>query len=155
MCIAMEHTTCCAVFSTSCSLDIEYVSFWGNSSYRASVRAERSRWWAARASPTTAPLCAHPFAPNRSKKLTLTQRCDRSPRDHDRAPPCRLSDRALHHASAPPGGISTVPERSSPSSSLSTTPLARCDLLEHVDSSRSSPPNLSWPSPLERIALHQ
>jgi len=132
-----------------------------NPSYRASIRARRSRWWAARASPTTAPLCAHPLAPNRSKKLTSTQCCDWSPRDRncappcrlsDHAPPCRLSDRALHRASASPDGISTTLEHSSTSSSLSTMPLARCSLLEHVGPLWSSPPDLSWPSPLKRRA---
>jgi hypothetical protein len=40
----------------------------GTSSYRVFVRARRSRWWALRASPTTAPFMCLSTRPNRSKK---------------------------------------------------------------------------------------
>jgi hypothetical protein len=110
----------------------------GNSSNWVSVRAGRSRWWAARASPTTVLLRAHPLTSNRSRKTHLTavlQQVSATPRPRSarclgyHAPPRRLGDRA----SSPPSGISTAPERSNPSSSLSTTPLAPHGVLECVD----------------------
>jgi hypothetical protein len=107
--------------------------------------------------PNDRPLCAHLLAPNRSQKknhLTIARYAALPLWPHIAALP---RDCAIHRASLSTRpllcqGISTAPEHSSLSFSLSTVPLARRGLLERVDLLRPSPPDLSWLSPPERRA---
>lgn len=104
----------------------EFAMVIGNSGKRTSVHSDAPLLVAQAQRSSFIYSSTHPETILKKTHLTV------APRPHSGALPRRPPSpprRPLHHAFAPPAGISTAPKRGSRSSSLSTAPLARRSLL--------------------------